>query len=739
MYYFTVKHTIFYVNCQNNLDRTLERDRLKDEIKKLRSNYERLSQDSTSQTAALGPIVQYSQGQDKVLAEQLMEMMLIPSGEFQMGSNKGPSKKKLTHTIFVDPFYIDKYEVTNEQYKIFVDVNPEWRKDRILQEYCDGNYLKEWNGNHYPQGKDDHPVIHVSWYGAMAYAQWVGKRLPTEAEWEKAARGGLVGQKYPWGNLINSRKANYKNDIGGTTPVGRYPANGYGLYDMVGNVWEWCLDAWDASFYTNSSRRNPIAGPDNITDVVNNYMSVKNKRVLRGGSWGNTSKVVQVAYRSGYLPARTSASFGFRCVRDATPLSLRNEFVQLVDTFKTVFPKITTEQRIELLKRGVQEYGLVFEDVRQMLMTQASVVDENANYFALLGLSVENIQNQSEDTIIKRVDAAYKNLSSICSTSLKANDCIGRSNKAEDQWQYILNQAKGTLKDRQRQCEHLTTFYTDEDCTKISRDIIPGSADEFQNIEPMLFRGTASADMVLIPAGDFQMGSNENRTDEKPRHPVSVDAFYMDKCEVTNAQYKEFLDANPKWRKDQVDRRFHNGYYLGNWNGNSYPSEKADHPVCYVSWYAAMAYAEWVGKRLPTEAEWEKAAQGRMVGKKYPWGDLIDSSKANYGKNVGETTPVGTYPPNGYGLYDMVGNVWEWCLDAWDEDFYVSSPLRNPIAGADDVLSVINNFMSIKKPRVLRGGSWLITSQSLRLSYRNRYAPTASFDFGFRCVRDVTP
>ena len=126
--------------------------------------------------------------------------------------------------------------------------------------------------------------------------------------------------------------------------------------------------------------------------------------------------------------------------------------------------------------------------------------------------------------------------------------------------------------------------------------------------------------MVSIPAGEFQMGSNdpEAENDEQPVHTVYVDAFFMDQHEVTNLEYQEFLLANPEWQRDKIDSKFHNGDYLKLWRGirgNDYPKGKADHPVVYVSWYAAMAYADWVGKRLPTEAEWEYAARGGLVGK----------------------------------------------------------------------------------------------------------------------------
>lgn len=251
--------------------------------------------------------------------------------------------------------------------------------------------------------------------------------------------------------------------------------------------------------------------------------------------------------------------------------------------------------------------------------------------------------------------------------------------------------------------------------------------------------GDDGAEMVLIPAGEFLMGSadDEAYNEEQPVHPVYVDAFYMDRYLVTNAQYKVFVDANPQWRKDLIPRAYNNGYYLHYWDDGSYPDGKGNHPVTGVSWYAAMAYAHWAGKRLPTEAEWEKAARGGLVGMKYPWGNTIDASMANYDWNVGDTTtPVGHYAPNRYGLYDMSGNVWEWCLDAHDETFYATSPRRNPVAGGQ----VGNKFTSVKSNRVLRGGSLRDSAWALRVAYRYGFPPTLTDDnIGFRCARAVPP
>ncbi len=246
--------------------------------------------------------------------------------------------------------------------------------------------------------------------------------------------------------------------------------------------------------------------------------------------------------------------------------------------------------------------------------------------------------------------------------------------------------------------------------------------------------------MVLIPAGEFQMGSNDadSRADEQPIHTVSVDAFYMDTHEVTNAEYAAFLNAwgNDDWSDINAD-----GARIELVAGMYRPvSGYADHPVVEVSWYGAMAYAEWADKRLPTEAEWEYAARGGLSGQKYPWGDTIDSTHANYAGNAGSTTAVGSYAANGYGLHDMAGNVYEWCLDAYDEEFYATSPARNPLSGAPNIKWLSDNYEEVNSDRVLRGGSWPNTARDVRVAARGLNAPSVTdVFFGFRCVRSVSP
>ena len=429
-------------------------------------------------------------------------------------------------------------------------------------------------------------------------------------------------------------------------------------------------------------------------------------------------------------------------------MSKHEEFITFINALKAVSPTITDEQRIGLLRQAGQQYSLTIDEATEILKASGLVVGEGINYFEILGLSIAEIQNQSEADIATRVEAAHKRH---YSTSLRAGARLRPDGKTEEQWRALLNQARDTLKDSDRRNEHIATLHHNENGTPLEANvdlISKPPANLETTIQELSHQSiTSDVDMVLIPAGEFQMGSSDEKSNdsEKPVHTVYVDAFYMDKYPVTNEQYKAFLDENPQWRKPQLFKNYiptdyHDGAYLRDWYRTNYPTGKADHPVTKVGWYAAMAYAQWVGKRLPTEAEWEKAARGGLERRTYPWGNSVDLSQANYLHNVGGTTPVGRYPANGYGLHDVSGNVWEWCIDAYDANFYLNSPRRNPFSDVNTLEWVTKNFRSIQSPRVLRGGSWLMDPQGVRVAYRFMGNPLDTHSaFGFRCVKLASP
>lgn len=244
------------------------------------------------------------------------------------------------------------------------------------------------------------------------------------------------------------------------------------------------------------------------------------------------------------------------------------------------------------------------------------------------------------------------------------------------------------------------------------------------------FRGLDSArlkaaiDRYHLPADFFSQ--------EYPEIKMYVPAFYIDKYEVTNADYKKFVEANPQWSKASIPDSLHNGDYLKDWKENNYPKGKGNHPVVYVSFLAANAYAKWVGKRLPNEAELEYAAKGtQQQPADFPWGNNdADRQKANFIQSgIGQTTKVGSYAPNTLGLYDMAGNVFEFCLDLWRKNEYAE--LKQS--------TIDRGFFQFSPPDrhavAIRGGSWNDDAVKLRTTYRQKIAMTDCSPYvGFRCA-----
>jgi formylglycine-generating enzyme len=242
--------------------------------------------------------------------------------------------------------------------------------------------------------------------------------------------------------------------------------------------------------------------------------------------------------------------------------------------------------------------------------------------------------------------------------------------------------------------------------------------------------------MKLIPAGKFLMGSEGWGEFESPIHEVYIDDFLIDETSVTNSEFSKFVNET-NYVTDAERKGSAMGYENGemkeilelSWKTYSI-EQRGHHPVVLVSWNDANNFAKWAGKRLPTEAEWEKAARGGLIQKLYPWGNNEPLQETcNWGKqteNFPPTTNVKTFAPNGYGLYDMAGNVWNWCNDWFGENFYSTTNTDNP-TGAENGIT-----------KVRRGASFnIIQTFRLRCSNRGAYKQDAfAINIGFRCVKD---
>ena len=232
-------------------------------------------------------------------------MVKIPAGEFVMGPDPIDQEISPAHTVYLNAFYIDQYEVTVKEYALFLN---EKGGDAHYHEYMGrssdcGIIRKGENRFIVSPGRENYPIIYVNGEDAAAYAAWAGKRLPTEAEWERAARG-IEGRTYPWGNEEpDSTRANYYFMRGGTVPVGSYPKGKTPekVYDMAGNVWEWCAD-------------EPVPYPKGR--VENPFKQSMSRGVIRGGCWSTPKINLKSSLRESEYKTRRNAFTGFRCVKD---------------------------------------------------------------------------------------------------------------------------------------------------------------------------------------------------------------------------------------------------------------------------------------------------------------------------------------------------------------------------------------------------------------------------------------
>jgi eukaryotic-like serine/threonine-protein kinase len=257
-------------------------------------------------TITMTPTPTLEIGSTQISPKDGMVQVYVPAGEFLMGSDtvkesQSYSEELPQHTVYLDAFWIDRTEITNAQYA-----------SCVAEGHCTlpGNTISSRHSSYYGDVQyADYPVVYVNWNQSQAYCAWAGRRLSSEAEWEKAARG-TDGRLYPWGNAApDQNRLNYNSNKGDTTAVGSYifGASPYGALNMAGNVWEWVNDWYSSTYYQNSPARNPL-GPDSGTD-----------RGLRGGSWNNSDRYIRTAQRYSNIPAYWYYDVGFRCAASTTP------------------------------------------------------------------------------------------------------------------------------------------------------------------------------------------------------------------------------------------------------------------------------------------------------------------------------------------------------------------------------------------------------------------------------------
>lgn len=655
-----------------------------------------------------------------------MRLVLIPAGSFTMGSSdaeirrlqndwnpqesmvqpEGPAHKvRITR-----PFFLGKYHVTVEQFKRFAQESGY----RTVAERQGWGWVFDDSKKHWvkksgaswrnpgAETRDDHPVSLVCHEDAEAFCQWLSKKeqrqyyLPTEAQWEYAARGGKEGERYPWGNEYPDGKrlnvadrnspvpwADQTLDDGHArlSPVGSYEPNGFWLYDMMGNAWQLCSDLYDPKAYEEAKTGVAVdpTGPRK-----------GKKRVVRGGCWAFGAGIARNAFRFGMEPDTPTDMTGFRVATIAAPH----------ETPEAQRGRPTQEE--VLWRNG--ELAPLMERVKSLVATGRRL---------------------DARRLVEKVGPAGPNDTALA-----------------------------------------------EDTPALAKRALQTLIDVTQDKSLESFTNTLGMKMVRIPAGSFVMGSSEsdiswamgtlgqgqpvNLENEYPFHKVRISRpFFMAATEVTVAQFREFVNETG-YITDAEDEK---GGQVFNTEANQFERKpgtswknpgwtiSSDQPVTMVSYNDAQAFVEWLTAKeklpykLPTEAQWEYAARGGIPMAQFPWGDALpDGRRANYAdKNTDfqwrdrtaddgykYVAPVGSYEPNGFGLYDMAGNVLEWVRDYYYEDYYRFSPEVDPEGPGHG------------ENRVMKGGEWTFGPVNLRCAFRGWARPDlATYNGGFRVSIDM--
>ncbi|MGO9120205.1 MAG: SUMF1/EgtB/PvdO family nonheme iron enzyme [Desulfomonilaceae bacterium] len=642
-----------------------------------------------------------------------MRLVTIRPGAFVMGSTPAETRRiqaewnvpetmlqveSPAHNVQISkPFLMGKYDVTVGQFKRFAAETGYktvaekqgwgWVYDENKKHWSK-KMGASWNdpGN---QISEDHPVSLICHADAEAFCEWLSKKdnrryyLPTEAQWEYAARGGKEGERFSWGNdYPDGKKLNMADRYSPVpwadrtmadgyarlSPVGSFEPNAFWLYDMLGNVWQMCSDYYDPKAYEaeKSGAKIDPTGP-----------RTGKKRVVRGGNWAFEAGIARNAFRFGIEPDLCMDITGFRVAadptfRDKSPTEATEDFTN-------------TEQILRLIEK-VKE--LVIQGRRLEAHKLVRKLDQRGSKPKLL---LDNPDFFAKNVLDTLIDVS-----------------------------------------------------------------VDHSVESFTN--------SLGMKMVRIPAGGFVMGSSEadiawamatlaqgqpvNLENEYPFHKVRISRpFFICATEVTVGWFRKFVEETG-YITDAEDEKGGQVFNTqrgrfeskpgSSWKNPGWPISD-DQPVVMISYNDAQAFCEWLTAKeklpykLPTEAQWEYAARGGLPMAQFPWGDALpDGRRANYAdKNTDfewrdrnsddgykYVAPVGSYEPNGYGLYDMAGNALEWVRDYYSEDYYRFAPEVDPEGPGHG------------ENRVMKGGEWTFGAVNLRCAFRGWARPDLGVDNG---------
>jgi formylglycine-generating enzyme required for sulfatase activity len=740
-------------------------------------------------------------GTKKVNPMDGLTYVWIPPGTFQMGCSPGDGEcyddEKPAHQVTITKgFWLGQTPVTQQAYQRVTGQNP-----------------SGFQGPNFPVGG-------VNLDESRAYCVAVGGRLPTEAEWEYAARAGSTGARY--GNL--DQIAWYSENSGGKThEVGQKPPNDFGLYGMLGNVWQRVAD-WYGNYHPGA--QSDPAGAEN-----------GESRALRGGSWNSNPRIARVSYRSRYSAGSRDHYVGLRCVgeSDAAPsaadapaaptaavllnsIMASSNKVNPKDSLSTVHNSSTSKVNPKdgltyiWIPPGAFRMGCSPEDgecdddekpahqvtvtkgfwLGQTPVTQQAyqrVTGKNPSSFKGANLPVETVNWDEARAYCAAIggrlptEAEWEYAARAGSTGArygypdriawysensggkthevgqKLSTAFGLYDMLGNVWQWAADSfghypsgaqsdPNGALISQQRVRRGGSWHDGPRSARVSSRDWDgPGFRDNYIGLRcvgeldapPIAAAASASPTSavlpkglmagskkvnakdgltyVWIPPGKFKMGCSHGDSacdgDEKPAHEVAITrGFWMGQTPVTQQAYERVRGENPS-----------------NFKG-------ANLPVETVNWDEAHAYCAAVGGRLPTEAEWEYVARARSTGVRY---GSLDEIAWYLGNSGGKTHEVGQKLPNAFGLYDMLGNVWQWVLD-WDEE-YQSGKQIDPFRPTRPTVPTRGQVF-IGRPtstllRVVRGNAWNGQPKDVRVSFRNMSRPSARYsNVGLRCVEE---